>query len=258
MGICIEAGRAVNVATLLRSCESLPGAYCPTTARSPKSSALRAGVPQPGTNPLLDQRPARIPPSLDNLKHQPAGRLLRSRLSLKLTKAAPRTASSARALTRCFRDLPKRSLSVANSTPSLVRASIRSPLTLQNLHHEEELTLLLGELMDRADIGMVERQGRPRFAFEALQRLRITPCGASTAAQARAPQAPQSSTVQTRSTTGSWDYGAGGTAAGSIGAASPAYGSAQIGGCIGSSSEPNPAYQGAQPLTRGDTLGFGQ
>lgn len=31
--------------------------------------------------------------------------------------------------------------------------------------------------MDGADTGMVERRGRPRFAFEALQRLRITPCG---------------------------------------------------------------------------------
>jgi hypothetical protein len=30
--------------------------------------------------------------------------------------------------------------------------------------------------MDGADIGMVERQGRPRFAFEAPQRLQIAPC----------------------------------------------------------------------------------
>jgi len=74
MGICIEAGRAVNVATLLRGVRSLPGADCSTTARSPKSSALRAGVPQPGTNPLLDQRPLEFRHRSDNLKQQPAGR----------------------------------------------------------------------------------------------------------------------------------------------------------------------------------------
>jgi hypothetical protein len=54
---------------------------------------------------------------------------------------------------------------------------------------------VLAELMDGADIGMVERKGLPRFAFERCSAFGSRLVDATTAAQVRAPQAPQSSTV---------------------------------------------------------------
>src|SRR5580700_10797139 len=51
--------------------------------------------------------------------------------------------------------------------------SLPERLALKQLHHEEVLALVLSELMDGADIGMVERGGRSRFALKSLDRLRI-------------------------------------------------------------------------------------
>jgi hypothetical protein len=44
---------------------------------------------------------------------------------------------------------------------------------IEEFHGDEGAALLFAYVIDRADIGVVERGGGPRFASEALQRLRI-------------------------------------------------------------------------------------
>ena len=44
---------------------------------------------------------------------------------------------------------------------------------IQKLHGDERLAVVLADLVNRADVGMVQRRGRLRFAPEALQRLRV-------------------------------------------------------------------------------------
>jgi len=46
-------------------------------------------------------------------------------------------------------------------------------LAVEKLHHHEGLAFVLADLVDGADVGVVERRGSARFAPEALQRLRI-------------------------------------------------------------------------------------
>ena len=41
-------------------------------------------------------------------------------------------------------------------------------LSLQHLHRDEELPLVLADFVNSADVGMVEGRGRARFAMEAL------------------------------------------------------------------------------------------
>ena len=43
-------------------------------------------------------------------------------------------------------------------------------LALEQLHRDEVLPLVLVDLVDRADPGVIERRGRPRLALEALER----------------------------------------------------------------------------------------
>jgi hypothetical protein len=46
-------------------------------------------------------------------------------------------------------------------------------LAFQQLHHQERLVLVLANLMDGADIRMVDSGGGAGFALESFQRLRI-------------------------------------------------------------------------------------
>ena len=46
-------------------------------------------------------------------------------------------------------------------------------LAIQKLHHDEPLSIVTGNLVDGADIGMAQRRGGPSFTPKALQRLRI-------------------------------------------------------------------------------------
>ncbi len=45
---------------------------------------------------------------------------------------------------------------------------------LQKLHGDEVRAILLANVVDRADVGMIQRRGRLRFALEAVQRLRVS------------------------------------------------------------------------------------
>ena len=45
---------------------------------------------------------------------------------------------------------------------------------LHELHGYKGATFLLADVVDRADVGMIERGGGPSFAAKTLQRLRIT------------------------------------------------------------------------------------
>jgi hypothetical protein len=46
--------------------------------------------------------------------------------------------------------------------------------TFQKLYGNERLPILLANIVNRADIGMVESRGGLRFAFETGQRLRVS------------------------------------------------------------------------------------
>src|ERR1700745_1201582 len=45
--------------------------------------------------------------------------------------------------------------------------------SLQKLHHDEGTLLMLADLVNRADVGVVQRRRRSRFAPKTFQRLRI-------------------------------------------------------------------------------------
>ena len=44
---------------------------------------------------------------------------------------------------------------------------------IEKLHGDERMPILLADLVNRADVGMVQRRRRPRLAPEPLQRLRV-------------------------------------------------------------------------------------
>ena len=44
---------------------------------------------------------------------------------------------------------------------------------VEKLHGDEGLAIVLSDLVDGADVGMIERRGRLRFALKAGERLRI-------------------------------------------------------------------------------------
>ena len=46
-------------------------------------------------------------------------------------------------------------------------------LPLQELHHDEGLALVFIDVVNRADVGMIQRGGSPRLALEAFQRLAV-------------------------------------------------------------------------------------
>jgi hypothetical protein len=46
-------------------------------------------------------------------------------------------------------------------------------MALQQFHHDVRLPILLTDLMNRADVGMVQCRGSPRLALESFQRLAV-------------------------------------------------------------------------------------
>src|ERR1700751_3705743 len=46
--------------------------------------------------------------------------------------------------------------------------------TIQELHCDERLVLMLPNFVDRADVGMIQRRSRAGLATEAFERLRVT------------------------------------------------------------------------------------
>ena len=63
-------------------------------------------------------------------------------------------------------------------------------LAVEELHRDEGLALVLVDVVDRADVGVLERRGRARFALQPLERLRVPapapPAGTSTPRGGRA------------------------------------------------------------------------
>jgi len=51
-----------------------------------------------------------------------------------------------------------------------MRQHLAQGLSFQQLHGNERLAILFADVVDRADIGMIESGSRPRFALEAFQR----------------------------------------------------------------------------------------
>jgi hypothetical protein len=54
-----------------------------------------------------------------------------------------------------------------------VRDASRERPSLQELHHDERVAILLADLMNRADVRMVQRGGGACFGLESFQRLRM-------------------------------------------------------------------------------------
>jgi hypothetical protein len=53
------------------------------------------------------------------------------------------------------------------------RHSLLERFTLEQFHYQEELPFVLLNVVNGADVGVIQRRSRPCFAAEALQRLRI-------------------------------------------------------------------------------------
>ena len=67
--------------------------------------------------------------------------------------------------------MPKSStVSVSSGLPG---DAVLERLAIQKLHGDERLAVVLADLVDRADVRMVQRRRGTRFAPEAFQRLRV-------------------------------------------------------------------------------------
>ncbi len=53
------------------------------------------------------------------------------------------------------------------------RDALLQRVALQQFHHDVGLAILLANLMNRADVGMVQRRGGPGFPLESFQRLPV-------------------------------------------------------------------------------------
>ena len=73
---------------------------------------------------------------------------------------------------------------------------LQSP-AIEKLHHDERLSILVADVMNGADVWMVEGGGSERFALEALQRLRILSQVRGEKLQGYVPVQPRSSASYT-------------------------------------------------------------
>ena len=123
----------------------------------------------------------------------PAAAILLEELAVTITLASPKSSTLAwpRLVMKMFAGLMSRwmmpSVCAASSASAISMASDRinsvssgrpamrcfSVMPIQKLHGDERLITVLADVVNRADVGVVERRGRLRFAPETFECLRV-------------------------------------------------------------------------------------